>query len=178
MHKTITEVLKAITAAILLAAILISQSKAIVYELPIDNGSSKTGKELYLYYIDRIVYDRGYNFYPDVNLLIQAIIQVESNFDPNCVSSAGCVSLMQLSPYWQASRAAKLGVQDLCNPYNNILVGVDFLKDLYFNYANQDMPLTLMMYNMDFSSARAIRRNGGMSDYAREVFRIFNDLKE
>lgn len=131
-----------------------------------------------MYYIDRIVYGRGYNFYPDVNLLVQSIIQVESNFDPNCISSAGCIGLTQLSPYWQASRAAKLGVTDLWNPYNNILIGIDFLKDLYFNYANHDMPLALMMYNMDFSSARAIRRNGGMSDYAREVLRIFNELKE
>lgn len=178
MNKAISGVLKIVTTAILLSVVLISQSKAMVYELPIDNGSSKTGKELYLYYIDRIVYDRGYNFYPDVNLLVQSIIQVESNFDPNCISSAGCVSLMQLSPYWQASRAAKLGVTDLWNPYNNILVGTDFLRDLYFNYANQDMVLALMMYNMDFSSARAIRQNGGMSDYARKVLRIFNELKE
>lgn len=178
MKPIATNAIKSITTVILLSVILISQSKAYVHAIPIDNGSSKTGKELYLYYIDRIVYDRGYNFYPDVDLLVQSIIQVESNFDPNCISSAGCVSLMQLSPYWQASRAAKLGVRDLWNPYDNILVGVDFLKDLYFNYANQDMTLALMMYNMDFYSARAIRRNGGMSGYAREVFRIFNELKE
>lgn len=173
-----THLFKAITTAILISTVLISQSKAMVYELPVDYGTSKTGKELYLYYIDRIVHGRGYDFYPDIDLLVQSIIQVESNFDPNLTSSAGCIGLMQLSPYWQASRAAKFGVTDLWNPYNNILVGIDFLCDLYFNYANQDMVLALMMYNMDFSSARAIRRNGGMSDYAREVFRIFNELKE
>lgn len=178
MNKTITLLAKTITTVILLSAILISQSKAMVYDLPVDYRTTKEGKELYLYYIDRIVHGRGYDFYPDVDLLIQAIVQVESNFDPNCISSAGCIGLTQISPYWQAPRAKKLGIVDLWNPYNNILVGTDFLRDLYFNYANQDMVLAIMMYNMDFSSARAIRRNGGMSDYAREVLRLFNELKE
>lgn len=105
------------------------------------------------------------------------MIQVESNFQPNLTSSAGCIGLMQVSPYWQSDRAAKLGVDDLWNPYSNILVGVDFLEDLYYNYAHRDIVLAVMMYNMNFERAKYMYYTGKRSQYAVDVFRIFDELK-
>lgn len=133
------------------------------------------GKDLYISYINEICNE--YDFYPDLPYLVQSIMEVESNYIPDLRSSANCIGLMQVSEYWQSDRAASLGVTDMWDPYSNILIGVDLLEDLYFNYANQDIVLAIMMYNMDFSSARAIRRAGGQTDYARTVLSIFEELK-
>lgn len=135
------------------------------------------GKDLYISYTYDICEKYNYDFYPDLPLLIQAIIEIESNYIPTARSSANCIGLMQTSEYWQADRAARLGVTDMWDPYGNILVGTDFLQDLYFNYANKDMILSLMMYNMDFSDARKIRKAGSQTLYVTNVFQIYERLK-
>lgn len=120
---------------------------------------------------------KSYDIVDDLDLLIYAMIQVESNFQPNLTSSAGCIGLMQVSPYWQSDRATKLGVDDLWDPYSNILVGVDLLEDLYYNYAHRDIVLAVMMYNMNFERAKYMYYTGKRSQYAVDVFRIFDELK-
>lgn len=132
-------------------------------------------KQWYIDLIDEVC--ESYNFIDDLPYLVQAIMEVESNYDPTVVSSANCVGLMQISKYWQADRIAKLRVTDIFDPYSNILVGVDFLEDLYYNYAHQDIWLTVMMYNMDFKSARAVRASGQLTPYALKVQTIFEELK-
>lgn len=119
----------------------------------------------------------NYDFADDLPLLISAIMEVESNFQIDTLSSAGCVGLMQISPYWQRDRIDKLGIEDISDPYSNILVAVDFLEDLYYHYANCDIVLAVMMYNMDFVSAKKIYNSGQWSQYARDVFSIFDSLK-
>lgn len=120
---------------------------------------------------------KSYDIIEDLDCLIYAMIQVESNFEPNLTSSAGCIGLMQVSPYWQADRVTKLGVTDLWDPYSNILVGVDFLEDLYYNYAHRDIVLAVMMYNMNFERAKYMYYTGKRSQYAVDVFKIFDELK-
>lgn len=132
-------------------------------------------KEWYIYLIKDICND--YNFYPDLPYLVQAIMEVESNYKPDLVSSQSCVGLMQISTFWQADRMSKLKVTDIYDPYSNILVGVDLLQDLYYNYAYGDIWLAVMMYNMDFNSARRIRASGSLTSYALKVQSIFEELK-
>lgn len=166
--------LPAITIAILLLTLPI---QVLTVEVSKGPQPELTTQELYFSYADEITSREVYDFYPDLNNLVKAIMVVESNCQPDVVSSAGCIGPMQLSPYWQADRAKRLGVTDLWDPYGNILVGVDFLRDLYFNYANQDMPLALMMYNMDFSSARKVRSSGQLTSYAVKVFQVFKEME-
>lgn len=134
------------------------------------------GKELYISYIDEL--SKRYDIVLDLNLLIQAMMQVESNFQPDVKSYANCIGLMQVSPRWHTDRAHSLGVDDLWDPYGNTLVGIDILDDLYHNYAHEDIVLAVMMYNMDFSKAKTMYANGQRSQYAIDVFRIFEELKE
>lgn len=62
--------------------------------------------------------------------LVKAIIKVESNFDPNVVSSAGAKGLMQLMP----ENCKALGVEDPFNIEQNIEGGVKHIKEYIDRY--------------------------------------------
>ena len=74
--------------------------------------------------------------------LIRAIIKVESNFNPNCESSAGAKGLMQLMP----ENCRDLGVSDPFNIEQNIDGGTRHIKE-YLDKYNGDVEMALMAYN-------------------------------
>lgn len=74
--------------------------------------------------------------------LVDSVIRVESNYNPNAVSSAGAMGLMQLIP----STAKRFGVNDTFHPEQNIEGGVRYLKYLMQLY-NGDERLALAAYN-------------------------------
>lgn len=74
-------------------------------------------------------------------LLVQSVIQVESNYNPYAVSSAGARGLMQLMP----GTARDLGVTNTFDPRQNIEAGVKYLK--YLKDLYQDERLALAAYN-------------------------------
>lgn len=76
--------------------------------------------------------------------LVKAVIQVESNFDPQAVSRAGASGLMQLMPGTAAMY--RLGLGDIFSPRRNIEAGVKhlaYLKTLFPNSTD----LVLAAYN-------------------------------
>lgn len=76
--------------------------------------------------------------------LVKAVIQVESNFNPTAVSSAGARGLMQLMP----GTAARydLGIQQLFSPGLNIEAGVQHLAYLKTLFPN-NVDFVLAAYN-------------------------------
>jgi Transglycosylase SLT domain len=74
-------------------------------------------------------------------LLVDSVIRVESNYDPNAVSPKGAQGLMQLMP----PTARMLGVNDSFDPAENIEAGVKYLKYLQDLY--KDDRLALAAYN-------------------------------
>jgi hypothetical protein len=74
--------------------------------------------------------------------LITSVIATESNFDPKAVSRRNARGLMQLLP----QTAARLGVQNIFDPQENIDAGTHYLRDLLQRYRN-DLVLTLAAYN-------------------------------
>ncbi len=73
---------------------------------------------------------------------IRAIMRVESDFDPNVVSSAGAMGLMQLMP----ATAARMGVRNAFDPREAVLGGTRYLRILA-NMFNGDLVLTIAAYN-------------------------------
>lgn len=91
--------------------------------------------------------------------LIKSIIKVESNFNPNTVSSAGAKGLMQLMP----ENCKTYGVTDPFNIEQNIDAGTRHIKD-YLNKYDQDVEMALMAYN------------GGPTRMARRGVKSINDI--
>lgn len=105
--------------------------------------------------------------------LVQAIIETESNWDPEA-RNGDCVGLMQISEKWHQDRMERLGVTDLTDPYDNILVGVDYLQELTRRYVDQAM--VLMIYNGD-SRAWKFWETGEMSEYAAKILEKAAELE-
>lgn len=88
--------------------------------------------------------------------LVHAVIQVESDYNPDCTSSAGAVGLMQLMP----GTAAGLGVGDARDPSQNIAGGVRYLRGQLDRF--HDVDLALAAYN---AGPGAVTRHGGVPPY-------------
>ena len=74
-------------------------------------------------------------------LLVDSVIQVESNYNPFAVSPKGAQGLMQLMP----GTAQRFGVTDSFDPKQNIEAGVRYLKFLQDTF--QDDRLAIAAYN-------------------------------
>src|SRR5687767_8871795 len=88
--------------------------------------------------------------------LVRAVIQVESDFDPLCVSHKGARGLMQLMP----ATAKRFGVTKVHDPEQNIHGGVRYLAYLLELFG--DMPRALAAYN---AGEGAVMKYGGIPPY-------------
>ncbi len=75
-------------------------------------------------------------------ILVRAVIQVESDFDPHCISRRGARGLMQLMP----ETARRYGVRRIFDPEENIRAGIHYLADLLRMFP-RDLPRALAAYN-------------------------------
>lgn len=104
-------------------------------------------------------------------VLVRAVIQVESGYDPRAVSRKGAMGLMQLMP----STAAELRVADPFDPESNIRGGTAYMRRLLNEFDDQ-LVLALAGYN---AGPQAVRRYGGVPpyretrDYVERVLRLY-----
>jgi soluble lytic murein transglycosylase-like protein len=93
--------------------------------------------------------------------LVRAVIQVESDFNPRCVSTKGARGLMQLIP----ETARRYGVRDVFDPADNINGGVKYLADLLRMFDN-DFERALAGYN---AGENAVIRHAGIPPYSETM---------
>lgn len=89
--------------------------------------------------------------------LFEALVNQESGFDPNAVSSAGAKGLTQLMP----KTAASLGVTDPFDPAQSLNGGAKYLAQMMREF-NGDTRLALAAYN---AGPGAVRRAGGIPPF-------------
>ena len=89
--------------------------------------------------------------------MVQALIQVESNYQPRARSSKGAMGLMQLMP----SVAREYKVRNAYDPASNIDAGVRKLKSL-IDGMKGDLKLALAAYN---AGEAAVSKFGGVPPY-------------
>ena len=95
--------------------------------------------------------------------LIVAIIERESDGDPNTTGLVGEAGLMQVTPKWHRDTMKELGVTDLYDPYSNILVATHTLRELFDTY--DSIYEVLMYYNGGYYGLEQARK-GNYSEYA------------
>lgn len=74
--------------------------------------------------------------------LVHAVIQTESAYNAEAISSAGAVGLMQLMP----DTAKRFGVDNRSDPYQNVDGGIRYLKHL-MGLFDDDLQLAIAAYN-------------------------------
>lgn len=104
--------------------------------------------------------------------LVHAVIQAESAYRPNAISSSGAVGLMQLMP----ATASRFGVMDSSNPEQNINGGTRYLRYL-MNMFPHSLDLAVAAYNAGENSV--LRHNNSIppypetQNYVRQVMALY-----
>jgi hypothetical protein len=88
--------------------------------------------------------------------LLAALVQAESNFDPEAISRVGARGLTQLMPAAQMDH----GVRDVFDPAENLRGGADHLRLMLDRF--DSLPLALAAYN---AGAAAVERYNGIPPY-------------
>ena len=112
-----------------------------------------------------------YNICPE---FIMAIIEAESSGNQYAVNG-GCKGLMQIYEKYHKDRMERLGVTDIFDIRGNILVGVDYLSELFNKY--EDPAMVLMVYNGDSSAWIYWNSDGAISKYANKILKRSADLE-
>ncbi len=105
--------------------------------------------------------------------LIHAVIAIESAYDPNAVSRAGAVGLMQLMP----ATAKRYGVANRRDPSANLTGGIRYLKDQLLRF-DSNLELALAGYN---AGENAVEKFGNRippfnetQSYLRKVLELYS----
>ena len=107
-------------------------------------------------------------------LLVDSVIQVESNYNPYAISPKGAQGLMQLMP----ATARRFGVKNSFDPQQNVEGGVRYLKFLQETF--QDDRLAVAAYN---AGEKAVTKYGNVPpyretvDYVAKVGQKYNQAK-
>jgi len=88
--------------------------------------------------------------------LVEAVIAVESAFNPLAISPKGAMGLMQLMP----QTATRYGVSNPFDPRENLIGGIQYLRDLLLRF--EDFPHALAAYN---AGETAVLTHGGVPPY-------------
>lgn len=86
--------------------------------------------------------------------LLHAVIEAESAYDPDAVSHAGAVGLMQLMPM----TAKRFGVTDRKDPEQSVEAGATYLRLLLDRFDN-DLKLAIASYNAGENAVEKYGRN-------------------
>lgn len=108
--------------------------------------------------------------------LVHAVITAESSYNPNAISKAGAVGLMQLMP----ETAKQYGVSNRRDPKQNIYGGTRYLRYLAKLF-NNDLTLMLAAYN---AGEGAVKKYGNKippyketQNYVRKVIKYYKKYR-
>ena len=117
--------------------------------------------------------------------LLQAVMKVESNFDPFVVSRSGAVGLMQIMPLTAMSAMGLRGTpqslrQQLQDPAINVHAGALYLRSLMDTFSHR-LDLALAAYNAGTGNVRKagnrVPANGETPKFVKKVTELYASIK-
>ncbi len=140
----------------------ISEPAFIIYDIPISND------------LQEYIYNLSKEYDVDVALIF-AVMEHESSFDPNARSESGDSGLMQVNDINLETLKKELGIDDIFDPYQNVLGGT-YLLSKCLKDANGEIHPALMCYNMGRSNAKECWNKGIYSSkYSRAVYSLYEN---
>lgn len=117
---------------------------------------------------------QGYNI--DFTL-VMALIQHESSFQVDVISSTNDYGLMQINKINHQFLTDTIGVTDFLDPYQNIRAGMFTLRKLFERY--EDTAMVLMAYNMGEKGAKGLWEKGIYNTmYTDSILTIWQQFNE
>lgn len=113
--------------------------------------------------------------------LVYALIEKESRYNPTDIADTASeysVGLMQINKKWHTDRMARLGITDLTNPLQNVVVGVDYLLELFHWREDTTLEWVLMAYNGGPGYADGKTAKGIVTDYANHIIKRSAELQK
>ena len=115
-------------------------------------------------------------------LLLVALIEQESRFDPQARGPRGSLGLMQVRPFVGEEVAARIGVpwqgaRTLFDPVSNLRIGASYLARLIVRFGSEE--LALAAYNMGPTrlARRLARGNVNSPAFVRRVLQEYEGLQ-
>lgn len=106
--------------------------------------------------------------------LVYALIQTESSFRPDLVSSTNDYGLMQINVVNHKTLSDLFAIDDFLDPYQNVHGGIYLLSRLLHKYDN--VADALMAYNMGEGGASKLWRRGiHSSKYSEKVLSFYKE---
>lgn len=147
------------------------------YEIPnsykLAGGMFPEVAQVYLWGICR---DAGVDYY-----MVLALIERESGYRYDAIGDNGnSKGLMQVQERFHKDRMKAVGATDLYNPYDNMRVAVNFLKEIQDRYlASSGAHCVLMVYNMGATGANRLWAEGIYSTaYTRQILQRAQEIKQ
>lgn len=111
--------------------------------------------------------------------IIYAMIKHESGYKADAIGDNGnSIGLMQVQPRYHKARMARLGVTDLVDPYQNVLVGIDYLAEMLERYEGS-IAKALTAYNCGIGGAEKYFSQGiDANTYTKKILAYAKELKE
>lgn len=147
------------------------------YEIPASykmaGGVFPEVAQVYLFCICK---DAGVDYYTAL-----ALIERESGYRYDAIGDGGASKgLMQIQERYHLERMEAVGASDLFNPYDNMRVGVNYLKEIQDKYLDSSgANCVLMVYNMGYSGAKKLWDQGIYStEYTRQILQRAQEIKQ
>ena len=125
--------------------------------------------------LQEFIYCLSYGYNIDY-AFVMGLIQTESTFNSEVVSSTNDYGLMQINTVNHEWLKEKLGITDFLDPYQNTRSGIYILRNLFEKY--EDPEKVLMAYNMGETGAKKLWNKGVYeTDYTRKVMTNISEFK-
>lgn len=110
--------------------------------------------------------------------MVLAIIEHESRFNPEAVSTTEDYGLMQVNKINHPRLEEKYRTADMLNPYQNVYCGVKILSS-YLNKYEGDYVKALMAYNMgDYGAQKAWADGTTSTNYTTSILGLMEEYEE